>query len=77
MAEQRPSSKRKVYFIALDVVLVLGMLYLFTYSKGLPPLVRIVFMCLVIAGFAVTTVEFFRNLLRSSREEAERNPKPW
>gem|GEM_PF-4606230 len=36
MAEQRPSSKRKVDFIALEVVLVLGMFYSFTYARGLP-----------------------------------------
>lgn len=77
MAEKRPSSRRRVYWIALDIALVLGMLYWFTYSQGMPAGARIALVVLLIAGFVVTTVKFFRKLLRSSKQEAERNPKPW
>lgn len=77
MAEKRPSSRRRVYWIALDIALVLGMLYWFTYSRGMPAGARIALVVLLIAGFVVTTVNFFRKLLRSSKQEAEQNPKPW
>ena len=77
MAENSRSSRRRLYWIALDIALVIGMLYWFTYSKGMPAGARIALVVVLIAGFVVTTVNFFRKLLRSSKEEAERNPKPW
>jgi len=68
---------RKAGFIVLDVALAFGALYLFLFSKEAPTWVQALVVVFLIAGCGVGGVNFFRNLMRASEQEAERKPKPW